>query len=74
MILFKEVLTLYEAYRQGESVNLKRPRPYRDYISWIRNRIWGKAEVFWRETKEFTEPTSIARQQAGYLPGGEEIR
>lgn len=48
-LIIKEIFALYEAYAQGKEIELDEPRPYRDYIQWLRRQDVGKAEQFWRE-------------------------
>jgi len=65
--LFREVLTSYEALRQGSSLPLSRGVPYRNYIAWLRQQDLSKAETYWRETlRGFSEPTPLF----GTLPSG----
>jgi amino acid adenylation domain-containing protein len=59
-LVFKEVLESYEALRQGRSLNLDRPRPYRDYILWLQQQDFVTAEQFWRKELEgFKAPTPL---------------
>ncbi|MEH2155518.1 amino acid adenylation domain-containing protein [Nostoc sp.] len=59
-IIYKEVLTFYTAYYQGESCYLPSPRPYQDYILWLQQQDLSVAEMFWRRTLEgFTAPTPL---------------
>jgi alpha-ketoglutarate-dependent taurine dioxygenase len=59
-ILFKEVFTFYEAFRQGADLRLEKGRPYRDYIAWLQRQDLSRAEAFWREElKGFTTPTPL---------------
>lgn len=59
-ILFKEVFTFYEAFRQGADLYLEQGRPYRDYIAWLQRQDLSQAEAFWRnELKGFTAPTTL---------------
>src|SRR5262249_32137129 len=59
-IVMGEALMLYEAYRLGRTLQLKQPRPYRDYISWLQKQDEKKAEAFWREELEgFATPTRL---------------
>ena len=44
----KEALAHYEAFKRGGHLQLSRPRPYRDYIAWLRQQDLLKAEAFWR--------------------------
>jgi len=59
-ILFKEVFTFYEAFRQGADPHQEKGRPYRDYIGWLQQQDLSQAESFWRsELKGFTTPTPL---------------
>jgi amino acid adenylation domain-containing protein/non-ribosomal peptide synthase protein (TIGR01720 family) len=59
-LLFRELFTLYEGYRRGLEPQLPRPRPYRDYIGWLRGRDQEKAERFWRAALAgFNAPTPL---------------
>ena len=56
----KEVFSLYEAACEGVSLQLPAPRPYRDYIAWLRQQDMDEAEAFWRRTlKGFGAPTTL---------------
>jgi amino acid adenylation domain-containing protein len=58
--LFEEVFAHYEAYRHGKDIELARPRPYRDYIAWLKQQDLKLAEDFWRrELRGFTSPTTL---------------
>ncbi|HYO12017.1 MAG TPA: amino acid adenylation domain-containing protein, partial [Thermoanaerobaculia bacterium] len=49
-LVFREVLTLYEAHRTGAAaVGLEPVRPYREYIAWLLRQDLGQAESYWRE-------------------------
>ncbi len=55
-----QVLALYEAAVRGESGDLKRARPFRDYIAWLRRQDLAAAECFWRgELAGFVSPTPL---------------
>ena len=59
-LLLKEIFFFYNAYRSGQELDLEKPRPYRDYISWLRRHDPAVTEGFWRETlKGFTVPTPL---------------
>ncbi|MEH2051410.1 condensation domain-containing protein [Nostoc sp.] len=47
-IILKQVFALYEAFCQGETIQLKSSRPYRDYIAWLKQQDLSQAEAFWR--------------------------
>ena len=49
-IIFKEVLSFYEADVRGETCYLPTPRPYRDYIAWLNSQDKEVAIEFWRQT------------------------
>ncbi len=58
--LFHEVLTSYEAMRQGATPALRRGLPYRNYIAWLRQQDLKKAEAYWRELlRGFSAPTPL---------------
>ena len=59
-IVFKDAIAFYQAFSQGQDLNPKRPRPYRDYIAWLQQQDLSKAEVFWQQMlKGFTTPTPL---------------
>ena len=63
-----QVLSLYEALVRGESRELERARPFREYIAWLRRQDLGEAERFWRrELAGFTAPTPLGAREP--LPG-----
>jgi thioesterase domain-containing protein len=56
-LMVKEVLVCYEAFRKRQEPHLDTPRPYRDYITWLRKQDTSKAEAFWRAyLKGFVSP------------------
>jgi surfactin family lipopeptide synthetase C len=60
LLLLKELFTFYEAFCKGQDLQLKQPRPYRDYIDWLGRRDSAKADVFWgRMLNGFAAPTSF---------------
>jgi amino acid adenylation domain-containing protein/non-ribosomal peptide synthase protein (TIGR01720 family) len=59
-LLLKEVFAFYEAFCQGQDLQLERPRPYGDYIEWLQEQDLSKAETFWRQAlRGFTTPTPL---------------
>jgi amino acid adenylation domain-containing protein/non-ribosomal peptide synthase protein (TIGR01720 family) len=59
-ILLREVFALDDAGREGRAPRLREPRPFRDYVAWLRRQDKDEAEAFWRETlKGFTSPTPL---------------
>jgi amino acid adenylation domain-containing protein len=64
-LVLREVFAFYEAFSRGQSIAPERPRPYRDYIAWLRRQDLKKAESFWRQTLEgFRAPTPLPAAQA----------
>src|SRR5206468_1713552 len=49
-LLLTEWLASYEASTRGRELPLERPRPYRDFIAWLRQQDMSRAEAFWRAT------------------------
>ena len=47
-LVLKEVFAFYGALMRGEQIHLSTPRPYRDYIEWLRGWDAGKARPFWQ--------------------------
>ncbi len=59
-LILQEVFALYEASIEGKSLELRRPRPYRDYIAWLQKQDMADAERFWRQQlTPFTAPTRL---------------
>ncbi|MBM3298845.1 MAG: amino acid adenylation domain-containing protein, partial [Deltaproteobacteria bacterium] len=63
-IVLTEVFTLYDAFKRGRNIELQPPRPYEDYVHWLRRRDLAGDEAFWREQlKGFTAPTPLCPKQ-----------
>ncbi|HWQ32046.1 MAG TPA: amino acid adenylation domain-containing protein [Blastocatellia bacterium] len=59
-LILREVFACYDAFHHGREVNLPQPRPFRDYIAWLRRQDLAQAEHFWREKlRGFTVPTAL---------------
>src|SRR6185295_3545596 len=59
-LLFEELLERYAAAREGRTAAVERPRPYRDFIAWLRRRDARADEAFWRARLEgFAAPTPL---------------
>ncbi|MEP0746908.1 non-ribosomal peptide synthetase [Coleofasciculus sp. FACHB-501] len=59
-LVFQEVYAFYQAFCQGQELHLERPRPFREYITWLQQQDLSKAEAFWRKTLQgFTAPTPL---------------
>jgi amino acid adenylation domain-containing protein len=75
VLILREVFAHYEAFRTGAELRLGRPRPYRDYIDWLREQDFSKAEVFWRNAlKGFAAPTQLVVDHASNAGRVTEIR
>jgi amino acid adenylation domain-containing protein len=80
VIVLNEVFAIYEALLRGEELELPPPRPYREYIDWLRQQDWSAAETFWRQIlKGFTAPTTLGVAHAtdnvtGPIRGEQQIR
>jgi amino acid adenylation domain-containing protein/non-ribosomal peptide synthase protein (TIGR01720 family) len=70
VLVVEEFAACYAAFRRGEAPRLGRPRPYRDYITWLRKQDLAAAELFWRQTLAgVAVPTPLPADRApGHLP------
>ena len=72
-LVLKEVFDFYGAYCRGENLELKQPRPFRDYIAWLQTQDLAKAETFWRETLHgFHAPTRFITEEMSSGVNGKE--
>jgi non-ribosomal peptide synthetase component F len=63
-LLLQEIFAAYETFRQGQTPQLPAPRPFRDYIVWLKRQNMADAERFWRDAlKGFYAPTPIMVDQ-----------
>src|SRR5690349_5976841 len=59
-LLLKEVFAHYAAFLKRELLELSRPRPFQDYIAWLKRQNLAQAESFWRNALcGFTVPTPL---------------
>ncbi|MFN6513535.1 MAG: amino acid adenylation domain-containing protein [Nostoc sp. CreGUA01] len=59
-LVMNEVFALYKAFSQNQNLQLKKPRPYRDYIAWLQQQDLFKSETFWRKyLRKFTATTPL---------------
>ncbi|KAB8314800.1 amino acid adenylation domain-containing protein [Tolypothrix campylonemoides VB511288] len=66
-IIFKDVLSFYEAEVKGETCHLPTPRPYHDYIAWLNSQDKEAAAEFWRQTLQgFSAPTPLVVDKTQY--------
>lgn len=67
-IIYQEVLAFYQALTQGKNYDLPSPRPYQDYIAWLKEQNPSVAEDFWRQTlKGFTTPTPLRVERTQFI-------
>ncbi|HEY0735442.1 MAG TPA: amino acid adenylation domain-containing protein [Herpetosiphonaceae bacterium] len=70
-LLDQEVAICYAAFARGQQPRLKRRRPFRDYISWLRQQDLPRAEQYWRQTLQgFTAPTPLQVDRPTEQPEG----
>ncbi|MBD2448898.1 condensation protein [Nostoc sp. FACHB-152] len=59
-LLFQEFLSFYQSLSQGQDLQLKPVRPYKDYIAWLKQQDELQVIEFWQKNlKDFTKPTSL---------------
>ena len=64
-LLLQEVFAFYEAGCRGERLKLDQPRPFRDYIVWLKQQDMNRAEAYWRKALAgFTTPTRLSLERA----------
>jgi non-ribosomal peptide synthase protein (TIGR01720 family) len=62
-LLLQEVFALYEAGCRGETLDLEQPRPFRDYIVWLKRQDMNRAEAYWRRALAgFSTPTQLSME------------
>ncbi len=69
-LLLRELFACYTAFHEGRDPGLEPPRPFRDYLLWLRRQDAQAEEAYWRQTlKGFTAPTPLVEEVRG--PGDE---
>src|SRR6266545_921703 len=59
-LILKEVFAFYEAYREGDELVMEERSPYKEYIRWLSQQDFQRAEAYWRERlKGFRRPTKL---------------
>ncbi|MFN6534911.1 MAG: amino acid adenylation domain-containing protein [Nostoc sp. EkiNYC01] len=59
-LVMDEVFAFYKAFSQNQSLSLKKPCPYRDYIAYLQQQDLSKSETFWRQyLQQFTVNTPL---------------
>ena len=72
-LLLQEVFAFYEAGCRGERLKLDQPRPFRDYIAWLKQQDISRAETYWRRALAgFTTPTRLSIDHTGEIGFAEE--
>ncbi|MDN5513859.1 MAG: amino acid adenylation domain-containing protein, partial [Pseudomonas sp.] len=64
-LIMVDFIDAYAALRQGLSANIRKPRPYRDYIAWLQQQSVPEAQAFWQEQLQGLDaptPLVIERQ------------
>lgn len=73
VLILQEVFAFYEALCQGQDLQLKALRPEQDYINWLQQQPFSRAEGFWRERlRGFSAPIQLPmakRNSAGETSG-----
>ena len=65
-----DVFRLYAAWSTGRTVELKRVRPYREYIGWLQRQDMDAAERYWRGALAgFSTPTALPADRAAGTDG-----
>lgn len=68
VLISQEVEAWSEAFREGGTLSLPKPRPFRDYIIWLQRKDWEAEKEYWRQKLDgFTTATSLSIDAA---PGG----
>ncbi|MGB0942400.1 MAG: amino acid adenylation domain-containing protein [Marinomonas sp.] len=68
-LIMMDFLTYYRAFAKGELVTLPKPRPYQDFIRWLREQPADTHKGFWQQRLAgFDVPTSLGiREPKQYL-------
>ena len=68
LLLLEELFAFYEAAFRGGDLQLKAPRPFKDYIDWLGKQDFNSSEGFWRKMFEgaiMPTPIGISKAQVG---------
>jgi hypothetical protein len=59
-LILQEVFGCYETLQRGEAPKSSSPRPFKDYVAWLKQQDIGQAQAFWKEELAgFTAPTAL---------------
>jgi amino acid adenylation domain-containing protein/non-ribosomal peptide synthase protein (TIGR01720 family) len=73
-LVLNEVFACYDAFVRDQELDLPQPRPYRDYIIWLKQQDLAAAESFWRKTLAgFRAPTRLGVDHP-FGPNAEAVR
>jgi acyl transferase domain-containing protein/aryl carrier-like protein len=65
-LILKELFAFYDAYSQGQELDLPVSPPASDYISWLHRQDLSTAAGFWQKSlADFLGCNSLTREQAG---------
>src|ERR1051325_3995293 len=65
LLVLTEVFAIYEALCDGREQSLPQPRPFSDFIAWLEQQDFSRAERFWREQlKGFTASTPLINSRS----------
>jgi hypothetical protein len=74
-IMLKEVFAFYEVFDEGKNIELQPSRPYRDYITWLKQQDLTAAEIFWRrELQDLRIPTPLGLDENNLKLSNQEER
>ncbi|MET0355630.1 MAG: condensation domain-containing protein, partial [Cellvibrio sp.] len=64
-LVMVDFINVYDALRQGNEPVLRKSRPFRDYIAWLKGRDYSKDEAFWKtQLQGLDTPTPLVIEQA----------
>lgn len=65
-LILEEVFTFYHAFTEKRTVQLPAPRPYRDYIDWLRSQDFSRDKEYWQGVlKGFSSPPLLPQLKQG---------
>ncbi len=68
-LVWGEVLQTYESAVQGQWFASHRPKPYKEFIRWTRQKNQHEAEAFWRDYLQGVPPGQLAIMQPSETEG-----
>lgn len=59
-LIFEDLFTFYHALTENRTIQLPRPRPYRDYIEWLSLQDFSRDKEYWQSVLEgFSAPARL---------------